>query len=328
MHRSGTSTLARTVNLLGVYLGEEQDLGDANEDNPEGYWERPDITRLNGRILASLGSAWDATTPLPGDWMTSPAIPRYKDELRRLLLTKFAGQRLWGWKDPRTCLLLPLWQQVLGELKTQVLYIFVVRSPLDVAASLKRRDNMSVRKAVAIWLNYNLAAVQSVSGARVAFLSYDKLVENWEPELCRCFSILALDWPRDEVAVRKAISSFIRPSLRHSSIADKKPEALPSQAREVFALLLGACHLKTGLPLPPAFFERVSRITEAARIKGDCALDIDESAVSVARPSRIQRTWWRWKRSIKKRLRTLKTRPGRDVISSELTCPATTPNGE
>ena len=304
MHRSGTSTVARAMNFLDIYLGEKGDLGTANEDNPEGYWERPDITRLQTRLLNSLGRGWDAIKPLPEDWITSPVIREYQNEIRSLVAANFTGRPLWGWKDPRTCLLLPLWRQILEDLGMTLVCVFAVRSPLDVAASLKRRDNFAVSKSVGIWFNYNLAALRSIEGLPVAFLNYDRLIENWEPELRRCSRVLGLDWPVDETAPRKAMSSFIRPKLRHSSIADSKLGVLPLEVRELYELLLHAANFDCA---PPAdFYQRITRIAEGVRGNVDYAFSIDECAVQVARPSYARRTWWRWKRSINKRIRRLR----------------------
>ena len=54
MHRSGTSTIARSLNLLGVYIGEEKDFIQPNPYNPEGFWEIRDLYRLHDRLLATL----------------------------------------------------------------------------------------------------------------------------------------------------------------------------------------------------------------------------------------------------------------------------------
>ena len=65
MHRSGTSTITRGLNLLGAYLGEEKDLMKPLPENPEGFWERLDIYYLQNRLLAMMKREWDATAPLP-----------------------------------------------------------------------------------------------------------------------------------------------------------------------------------------------------------------------------------------------------------------------
>ena len=54
MHRSGTSLLARMLNLMGVSLGPEQFLMQPTIDNPKGYWEHDEIVGLNNEILRRL----------------------------------------------------------------------------------------------------------------------------------------------------------------------------------------------------------------------------------------------------------------------------------
>jgi len=56
MHRSGTSVVARAMNLLGVSLGKPEHIMRAAEDNnAEGFWENQLITDLNDEILARIG---------------------------------------------------------------------------------------------------------------------------------------------------------------------------------------------------------------------------------------------------------------------------------
>ena len=57
MHRSGTSALARGLQMLGVYLG--NDFLSPQPDNPTGYWEDKNICELNERLLAVFGLRWE-----------------------------------------------------------------------------------------------------------------------------------------------------------------------------------------------------------------------------------------------------------------------------
>src|SRR6185295_18114718 len=170
MHRSGTSVVSRAVNLLGVYLGETKDLAQRNESNPEGFWEHAAIVGMHNRLLAHLSSGWDRTAPLPAGWDRGMGIEPFRNELRDIILANFAARSPWGWKDPRTCLFLPLWRHVLGQLGVSLSGIFVVRNPLDVANSLGRRDAMPLRKAMELWFHYNIAALESASEVPLAFL--------------------------------------------------------------------------------------------------------------------------------------------------------------
>ena len=135
MHRSGTSTVARAINLLGVPLGDEAKMMPASADNTEGYWEHLEIYDLQNRLMARLERGWDTAGPLPVGWLQSEIVQPFKVELARIVAANFGGLPLWAWKEPQTCLLLPLWREVLEKADTKLSCLFVVRSPVDVAGS-------------------------------------------------------------------------------------------------------------------------------------------------------------------------------------------------
>ena len=55
MHRSGTSALARIVNLVGVPLGSDGDDDFSPDDsNPSGYWESRQLAFFQDRLLESV----------------------------------------------------------------------------------------------------------------------------------------------------------------------------------------------------------------------------------------------------------------------------------
>src|SRR5919198_547362 len=159
MHRSGTSTITRSLNLLGVYLGEEKDLMQPTPDNPEGYWERLDLYDLQERLLSALKMSWDSCMPLQERWHDAPDIGPFRDELISLIKMNFSGVNLWGWKDPRSTILIDLWKDILGELGIELTAVFAVRNPVDVARSLQKRDGISCNKGFGIWFNYNIMAL-------------------------------------------------------------------------------------------------------------------------------------------------------------------------
>jgi hypothetical protein len=239
-HRSGTSTITRGLNLLGAYLGEENDLMQPLPENPEGFWERLDIYYLQNRILAVLKREWDATTPLPENWHKTAEIPPLKDELVELVKTNFSGQPLWAWKDPRTCLLLPLWKDVLAELGIELKVVFVTRNPLDVARSLERRNGFTLDKGLGIWFNNTLAALKECDGLETVFLSYDRFLDDWETELKRCSAGLGIGWPADATALRAKMATFIRSDLRHSAsgLDELQAGAAPQPVIRLHGLLL------------------------------------------------------------------------------------------
>jgi hypothetical protein len=79
------------------------------------------------------------------------------------------------WKDPRNCLLLPYWRRLLAE---PVVAIFIWRSPLSVAASLQRRDGLSLTHGLALWEHYNRRALEVMVGLPVYVTGNQALLDD------------------------------------------------------------------------------------------------------------------------------------------------------
>ncbi|MFI5294016.1 MAG: methyltransferase domain-containing protein [Thermodesulfovibrionales bacterium] len=238
MHRSGTSAIARALNLLGVYLGEESDLYPALDYNPEGLWERIDFNKLQERLLAEMKRKWDTTVPFPDGWQNASELRPFRDEISSLVRANFSGVPLWGWKDPRSTIFIELWKEVLIDLGVDLSIVFMVRNPLDVARSLQKRDGFALDKGFGIWFNYNITALQAIDMIPRVFISYDRFLEDWEAELRRISEGLAISWPRDDGALREKIASFIRFDLRHSAstVEDLKKCGAPWPIIELYEL--------------------------------------------------------------------------------------------
>jgi GT2 family glycosyltransferase len=213
MHRSGTSAVARTVNLLGVSLGESTDLMPANEDNPRGYWESSALRLLNDELLEQLGGTWSAP-PRPAPGWESSADLRLMPIRARLLFRSVYRTPVWIWKDPRNCLLLPFWVKTLG---IRPVVVLVRRNPLEVWRSLARRNGLSKPTALALWERYMREALIHASGLPVFSLAYESLLQ--EP-LERCHALrsflVAQGIACGSVDRRAEIQAFLAPELRHA----------------------------------------------------------------------------------------------------------------
>ncbi|HEY2291880.1 MAG TPA: glycosyltransferase, partial [Thermoanaerobaculia bacterium] len=157
MHRSGTSLVASYLSSLGIHMGDR--LIAADRRNPRGYFEDAGLVALHGRILR------DATVEEPGhrDWgwteserLDRGVLARYAEEARALAAGRSGGEGLWGWKDPRTTLLLDFWDEILEE---RPLYLLLYRLPWEVADSMQRLGaDVFLRNpewAYPIWTFYN-----------------------------------------------------------------------------------------------------------------------------------------------------------------------------
>ena len=216
MHRSGTSPIARAINLMGAYIGRREQLLDPAHDNPEGFWEHQSIYLFHEKLLGFLSHSWDNFLPMPQEWWKRPEIEPYREELADLVQREFSEQPLWMWKDPRMSILLPLWKDVLREFEVDVYYIFCLRNPLDVAASLEKRDRFSKNKSLALWLYHYLSSLYWTQDSVRLILPYDKFLENWEGYLKKVSSVCGIPWPQNDETFRHQIETFLKPGLRHS----------------------------------------------------------------------------------------------------------------
>ncbi len=156
MHRSGTSAVARTLGLCGATLPRES--LPPNEHNETGYWEPEAVVRLHDEFLSDNASWFDDVGALPPNWHNSQLASAYAERLGEALEDAYGEAALWVVKDPRLCRLLPLWRGVLDQLKVAPLVVLPVRNPLEVAASLSRRDNFTRSKSLLLWLRHFLEA--------------------------------------------------------------------------------------------------------------------------------------------------------------------------
>ena len=265
MHRSGTSVAMRALNLLGVYLGEDSDLFGPTLDNRKGVWERQDVVALHDELLDRLKGGWQRCLHLDGEWHRSAEVKPFRGRLMALVRDHFGKLPLWGWKDPRTCVLLPLWLDVLGELGVSVSAVHVVRNPLDVARSLHKRNGLPYEKSFGLWFFYNVTALWA--GRRVIrhVLSYDRLVGEWKSELRDCAASLALNWRDHQSRLEQEMGTFLRPELRHSKSGREEltAEGVPGPVITLVDLLEAA--VERGQVTDASLFEGAAEIYQQFR---------------------------------------------------------------
>ncbi|MGB0953149.1 MAG: family 2 glycosyl transferase, partial [Planctomycetota bacterium] len=137
MHRSGTSMVARMLEAGGVGFGPSNELAGPNEDNPYGFWEHEGIRRVNEELLAKLGGDWRNPPCITEEGWRAAVTEELDQRAVALLETVAVSAPAFGWKDPRTSLLLPFW---LARCGTKVRPICCLRHPSSVAASLAKRN--------------------------------------------------------------------------------------------------------------------------------------------------------------------------------------------
>lgn len=219
MHRSGTSALARVLNLTGVDLGSNL-MPPAPNANENGFWEHMDIFRSNEKLLQDLNSSWDDVRPYPAGWWNSDIAETYKLEIISILERDFAGSKFWGVKDPRICRFLPLWVPLLNEIDSKPLFIFIIRNPLEVVASLAKRNGFPKGKSCLLWLRYLIEAEKGTRNSSRIFVTYEELLSDWKGLVSRVGKSFGLRLPVPLKKINSDVESFLQDRLRHNRITD------------------------------------------------------------------------------------------------------------
>ncbi|MGC2625575.1 MAG: glycosyltransferase [Candidatus Udaeobacter sp.] len=185
-HRSGTSMVTRLLHGCGLYLGSKDALMPPQADNPDGFWEHLGFVALNDALLEALGGAWDLP-PKTNENLSDERLEALRTKAR-LLIQGFHSAQIWGWKDPRNSLTLPFWEDLLPDLRT----LIIVRNPLEVAYSMRKRNGTSYAFGLRLWEIYNRRLIETVGNHERLFTHYDLFFENSEKELHRIANFVGL----------------------------------------------------------------------------------------------------------------------------------------
>ncbi|UOE48045.1 sulfotransferase [Mucilaginibacter sp. SMC90] len=130
MHRSGTSLITQWLTKCGLQTGER--LVPGGNGNIEGHFEDIEFLKMHEEILADHN--------LPTSGLTVGHVAQFtvyeKEKLRSVIKVKQQLYDQWGWKDPRTCLFLDVYKELLPD----ACYLVILRDYQSVVSSLLRRE--------------------------------------------------------------------------------------------------------------------------------------------------------------------------------------------
>ncbi|MEM1071119.1 MAG: hypothetical protein AAGG48_14175 [Planctomycetota bacterium] len=213
MHRSGTSATAGALCSAGISFGDN--FIDKKPENPRGFFEDARINRRNSRLLAERGLSWYSILPKK-KLHTLLACERSDDFIEDICqyLDETFPEGIFAIKEPRCCLLLPLYNEVFERLGIRVRALVVRRDYDEVAMSLHRRDQIPRFYGFALANFYNQLIDDGVprfwNDSRE--LTYSRLLSDPEQEISS-----VLDWlgiAKDESKM-EGVREFLDPALRH-----------------------------------------------------------------------------------------------------------------
>lgn len=264
MHRSGTSALTGAFAAMGAFVGDEASLTAKNWENPLGFFERRDLRAICDGILHDCGADWWKVARFEADRIPLSVTSARGVEIRQAVaaLDEGAGEDgVWVVKEPRLCLLFPVFRRHLIDPHVVV----SIRHPMEVAQSLRHRNGFPIAVGLALWEAYNVAILTGLGGIEPVIVRFSDLVESTDETLKRIASELTQSGVTglDAKAGAKAVLSSLR---RESSEGHGVPGVITQAQSDLWEML------SSGGPLD----RNVSMSKEATDILLD--FEVDEAS--------------------------------------------------
>ena len=211
MHRSGTSAVARGLEVLGIGLGTS--LIEAGDDNPKGYWEDAEGLAINKAVLEWCDIAWNDLRIVSDQTFLQKGLHGLSRKATDLLRARVQCYGNWGFKDPRTVRVLPFWLHAAERAGVPMDFVVVLRHPLEVAESLRVRNRIPIVHGLLMWAAYVLPFLPRIRNYPHVFMTYDDLLDNPEYTLRRMASRIGSSI--DEGRLHDYVQTFLSRDLRH-----------------------------------------------------------------------------------------------------------------
>ena len=179
-------------------------------------------------MLAAGGSHWDDWREFDPERIDAAATVALRARAKSALSGEFGDASLAIIKDPRMCRLLPFWSAVFREAEWSVRPVLLLRSPLEVALSLNRRDDIALTRGCLIWLRHVLDAEAETRNMRRAVLNWNDFLADRRGALERLGVQLDLAWPRWSVTALAEIDEFVSADLKHQSASEEDLRVHPA----------------------------------------------------------------------------------------------------
>jgi hypothetical protein len=219
MHRAGTSLLGQSLGAVGC--SPPRTLIGPSANNEGGYWESRLIQSFNDDLLSGAGTGWDDWRPVPDPASQQEAAEARLARARSLIEQEFGDAALFVLKEPRICRLVPFWLKAMEGIDIRV--ILALRNPLEVAASLARRNAIEPGLAHLMWLSHMLEAEVATRGLPRVVAGYEALLADWQGTMHRIGAGLKIDWPRPARGKAARLRSAAPPPSQSRGSCDRPP---------------------------------------------------------------------------------------------------------
>ncbi|MGD1919526.1 MAG: tetratricopeptide repeat protein, partial [Pleurocapsa sp.] len=237
MQRSGTSCLAGSLQAAGLPGGKVMKYC---IHNTKGSRENQSINDLNESIFTSNN----------GSWYSPPATIKYStkhQQHRNRIVADLNSQfPVWMFKDPRTVLTLPFWQEKIPNLQL----IASFRQPLKVAMSLYQRQSLQIplREGIKLWIYYNSLILEAYKQKSFPLICFDSPQDEYLTQLSKIVNLLNNRLPHNTQLSSTKVKDFYESKLVHQ---EKATVLLPNKEDQVLLekaeLLYQELRIKAGI---------------------------------------------------------------------------------
>jgi hypothetical protein len=220
MHRSGTSLCSHLLSALGLDMTDNiaaPGSASVTPDNPRGHWERWEIIEFHDRILALFNRGYFGhfhDFALPVAWWADPRVAQIRREIVAFL-EKRMGEGYFGFKDPRTVRLMPMWHQIFNELKLAPRLVLCLRNPAEIGRSLNARDGLDPEIGEYRWLVHMIDFFRYTSKYDICMVEYEGWFTDPAANIEKLRKFLDLPWLQSESDLSLVLSGIIDRAARH-----------------------------------------------------------------------------------------------------------------
>jgi hypothetical protein len=279
MHRSGTSSVAGAMVRLGGAA--PLNLLPPADDNPTGFWESTVLMILNDEVLAAGGSHWKDWRQFDPTHIDAAAALALKTRAKSALAAEFGDASLAVIKDPRMCRLMPFWSSVFREANWSIRPVLQLRSPLEVALSLNRRDGIPLGLGCLIWLRHLLDAEAATRDTRRAVVDWNDFLGDPRCALERVGEQLGIIWPRWSDSALAEIDEFVSADMRRQRASDSDLQVHPAVnqlVREAYGVVRELVENPASEKVGRTLADIRERFDGAAAIFGHAMFELEEGS--------------------------------------------------
>src|SRR6266478_1919917 len=210
-----------------------------HDSNARGHWERWEIVEFHDRILGLFNRDYYGPFhdfSLPVAWWADPRVFAIKREIVAFLERRM-GDGYFGFKDPRTVRLMPVWHQIFNDLRLAPKIVLCLRDPAQVARSVKARDGLDLEIGEYRWLTHMVDFFRYSGDFDICTIEFERWFTDPFGNFEQLKKFLDVPWQQSQSDLGLVLSGIVDPTLRHDSSDDR--EAGQPLVRSLYALARG-----------------------------------------------------------------------------------------